>query len=70
MYVYPQSQKEVAIRLGLPEVIYQTIELTNPQLEYGKKGENHVLTLRDAQQKLEVKVTLHPENFKQLKQQL
>ncbi len=70
LYVYPQSQKEVAIRLGLQEVIYQTIELTNPQLEYGKKGENHVVTLRDAQQKLEVKVTLNPENFKQLKQQL
>jgi hypothetical protein len=39
-------------------------------LEYSPAGENHILTLRDAQQQLEVKVTLSAENLKQLKQQM
>ncbi|HEY9849792.1 MAG TPA: hypothetical protein V6D28_10060 [Leptolyngbyaceae cyanobacterium] len=70
LYVYPQSQKEVVIQIGLPEVIYQKIEITNSQFEFKEKDGNHFLIFRDAQQKLEVKVTLSPEHLQQLKQQL
>lgn len=70
LYVYPQSQKEVAIRVALPEVIYQKLELNNPQIEYGKQVESHILTLRDPNQLLEVKVRLSLEAIHQLKQQL
>jgi len=41
--------------------------LKNPQLEYSPAGQNHILTL-DAQQQLELKVTLSPDNLKHLKQ--
>ncbi|MBW4577015.1 MAG: hypothetical protein KME08_17210, partial [Aphanothece sp. CMT-3BRIN-NPC111] len=70
IYIYPQSQKEVVIRVGLPEIIYQTIEIGNPQLQLTSVGEHYLLTLRDTQQQLQVKVTLSPENLNQMKQML
>lgn len=70
LYIYPQSQKELVIRVGIPEVVYQTIELKNPQLQMTAAGENYILSLRDTQQNLQVKVTLSPENLYQLKQQM
>jgi hypothetical protein len=44
--------------------------MKNPQLEYSLVGENHLLTLRDSEQKLEVKVTLDPDSFSQMKEKL
>lgn len=70
LYIYPQSQREVAIRVGLREPIYQRFELKNPQIESSQKDEDWILTLRDRNQLLEVKVTLNTENIQQLKQQL
>ena len=68
LYIYPQSQREVAIRVGLKAAIYQRFELNNPQVEYNQVGEGCLLTLRDTEQLLEVKVNLNPENLQQLKQ--
>lgn len=70
LYIYPQSQKEVVIRVGIPEIVYQTIELKNPQIQISAAGENYILSLRDEQQHLQVKVSLSPANLDQLKQQL
>jgi len=56
--------------VGLPSILYQTIEIKNPQLEYSLAGQNHILTLRDAQQQLELKITLSQDELNQLKQQL
>lgn len=70
LYIYPQSQKEVVYRVGIPEVVYQTLEIKNPQLELVAVGENYLLTLRDNVQKIEVKTTLSPENIDRIKQQL
>lgn len=70
LYIYPQSQKEVVIRVGLPEVIYQKIELKNPQVEYSQKDETCILSLRDEDQLLEVQVILSREIINQLKQQI
>lgn len=67
IYIYPQSQKELVIRVGIPEIIYQKMELKNPQMQVTAAGENQILTLRDTQQQVEVKVTLSPENLNQLK---
>lgn len=58
------------IRAGLPEILYETVEIENPQWQYSSVGSNHILTLQDAQQQLEVKVTLSSDNFNQLKAQL
>jgi len=70
LYIFPQSQKELVIRVGFPSIPYQTISLTNPQYSYHAVGNNYILTLQDATQQLEVKVTLSPENLKQLLRQL
>lgn len=70
LYVYPQSQKELVIRVGIPEIIYQKIELKNPQLQLNSVGENKILTLQDAKQQIEVKVTLSPPLLDQLRQLL
>jgi hypothetical protein len=70
LYIFPQSQNQLVIRVGLPEILYQTIEMKNPQLEYSPAGQNHILILRDPQQQLELKVTLSADNLSQLKQQL
>jgi len=70
LYIYPQSQKELVIRVGIPEIVYQKIEVTNPQWQGTKARENYILTLRDKQQQLEVKLTLSADNLAQLKEQL
>lgn len=70
LYIFPQSQKQLVIRVGVPQIVYETIEMKNPQLEYSSVGENHSLTLRDAEQKLEIKVILSSHLLQQLKQQL
>ncbi|MBE9127708.1 MULTISPECIES: hypothetical protein [unclassified Coleofasciculus] len=70
LYIYPQSQKNLVIRVGIPETVYQKIELANPQWESSKAGENHILILRDKQQQIEVRVMLSPDNRDKLKDQL
>ncbi len=70
LYIFPQSQPELVIRVGLFSIPYQTISLTNPQYSYNPVGSNYILILQDATQQLEVKVTLSPENLKQLLRQL
>ncbi len=70
LYIFPQSQRQLVIRVGTPQIVYETIEVKNPQMEYSPTGENHTLTLRDAEQKLEIKVILSSKLLQQLKQQL
>ena len=70
LYIFPQSQNQLVIRVGLPEILYEIIEMRNPHWQSSSGGNNHILTLRDAQQQLEVKVTLSPDNLSQLRQQL
>lgn len=70
LYIFPQSQKQLVIRVALPQIKYETIEIVNPQMDYNLVGENYLLTLRDAEQRLEVKVTLSPDDCDRLKQQL
>jgi hypothetical protein len=70
LFIYPQSQKELVIRVSTPEIIYQKIEITNPQWQGTSVGDNYILILRDERQKLEIKFTLSPANLDQLKQQL
>jgi len=70
LYIFPQSQKELVIRVESSSFQYQTLEMRDPQYLYSLSGENHILSLRDGTQMLEVKVTLTPENLKQLMRQL
>ncbi|MBW4666914.1 MAG: hypothetical protein KME60_05585 [Cyanomargarita calcarea GSE-NOS-MK-12-04C] len=70
LYIFPQSQKELVIRVGLRLIPYQTISLINPQYSYKKFGENYLLEIRDTTQQLDVKITLSLENLKQLLREL
>lgn len=69
LYIYPQSQREVVIRVGLPQVIYQQVKLSNPQIALGTSGDQQILTVRDEAQRLEIQIVLSPEALTQLKQQ-
>lgn len=67
LYVYPQLESELVIRIGIPEVKYQTLDLNNPEIAL--EGDN-ILLLWDADQELEFKITLSNENIVKLKELL
>lgn len=67
LYIYPQTQKELIIRVTLSEVKYQTLELKKPEINF---AENRTLILRDNQQRVEVKVALSADHLKQLNEWL
>lgn len=70
LYIYPQSQKELVIRVGIPEIIYQKFAIANPKIAYAGAGEQHTLLLRDSKQQIEIKVTLDAANLQALRDKL
>jgi hypothetical protein len=70
LFIYPQSQHQLVIRVAVPQIEYQTIELDNPEIA-GATSEGHAIVIfRDETQQLEIKAKLSPERVKQLKQEL
>lgn len=67
LYVYPLLESELIIRIGIPAVKYQTLDLNNPEIAL---GENNILLLWDADRELEIKIALSGENFAKLKELL
>ncbi len=61
LYIYPASQAQVVIRIAIPQVKYQVVDLNNPQIAANSGEENFLLLLRDSQQKIEVKLNLSSE---------
>lgn len=70
LYIYPQSQREVVIRVGLPQVVYQKVKINNPEWAVTTTTGGSSLILRDPAKRLEIQVNLSAENLAQLKQQL
>lgn len=66
LYIFPQTQSQVVIRVSLPETVYQKINLSNPQLAATIKNGQAIILLRDAAEKLEIKVTLDRVRVNQL----
>ena len=66
LYIYPQSQEQVVICVGPPQVVYQIIELNNPQIIGKAVGDNYLLLLRDIEQKLDVKINLNSQKLEEL----
>jgi hypothetical protein len=58
LYIYPQSQAQVVICVSIPQIVYQTIEVNNPQIATMARSDGRLLLLRDTQQQLELKITL------------
>jgi hypothetical protein len=70
LYIYPQSQRGVVLRVALPQVIYQQIKITQPQLTITQAAGQSLLIVKDETQHLEIQVSLSPEQIADLKQQL
>jgi len=70
LYIFPQSQKEVVIRVELPQVALQTVFMKNPQWQVAPNGDNYLLTLRDERQQVVVQATFDSTQMNRLKQQL
>jgi len=58
LYIYSQAQRQVVMRVAVPGIRYQTLELTNPEIAGAATESGCLLLLRDAQQQLEVKLNL------------
>ncbi|MEG4531372.1 hypothetical protein [Microcoleus sp. D2_18a_D3] len=67
LYIYPQLESELVIRVGIPEVKYQTLELNNPEIAL---GEENMLLLWESDQELEIKIYFSDKNFAKLKELL
>lgn len=70
LYVFPQSQSQVVIRIQLPETIYQKLNLKNPQIAATFKNGEGIILLRDEREKLEIKLTLDGDKLNQLRERL
>lgn len=68
LYIFPQSQKELVMRVGLPELVYQKVTLQASQWQYN--ANTQTLTVRDGLQQLEIQIAVTPESLANLKQQL
>jgi hypothetical protein len=58
------------LRVALPQVIYQQIKITQPQLTITQAAGQSLLIVKDETQHLEIQVSLSPEQIADLKQQL
>jgi hypothetical protein len=67
LYVYPQSQQNLVIRVGLPEIEYRKLKLNISEIEI--EGDRLIIA-RDGTQLIEVQLTLSPEQIAQLKRDL
>jgi hypothetical protein len=68
LYIYPQTQRSVVIRVALPHVEYQQVKITQPQMTMTQTNGQTMLVIRDPLQQLEIQVNLSPENLAELKQ--
>ena len=66
LYIFPQSQKQLVIRAGVPELKYDKVLLKNPDIVVEKGA----IAFRDNRQLVEVKVSLSEEGFEELKKKL
>ena len=70
LYVFPQSQQVLVLRITLPQVAYENITVKNPQISLGTVDNYSVLTLKDDAKCIKVQVLLSPEALLDLKSKL
>ncbi|MDJ0592569.1 MAG: hypothetical protein QNJ72_21690 [Pleurocapsa sp. MO_226.B13] len=70
LYIVPQSQSQVVISISLPGVVYQKLNLDNPQIAATTKDGCGIILLRDEAEKLEIKVTLDRDKLNLLRDRL
>ncbi len=67
LYLYPQLEPDMVIRIGISEVKYQTLEIKNVEIAL---GEDNIMLLWDPEQELEIKIALSSENIVKLQELL
>ena len=70
LYIYPKSQPDLVIRVGLPEVTYQTVTVVASQCKLTMGQGKCQLQIVDKAQGLKVAIQLSAEQIYALKQQL
>ena len=70
LLIVPQSQSKVVININLPKMIYQKIDLVNPQIAATTKNNQGIILLADESQKLEIRVTLDWDRLELLRDRL
>ena len=66
LYIFPKSQQQLVIRVGLPKVKYQKIKINNPEVFVAQ----NIILFQDAKQLLEVQIKLNSTQLNQLKEKL
>ncbi len=70
LYIYPKSQPDLVIRVGLPEVTYQTIKIDVSESKVAAKPGGCTISVWDKTQGVKVDMTLSAAQLATLKQQL
>lgn len=69
--VLPSSGKNYQLRITLPKIVYQKIQLSDPQFgSLIQSDGDAVLLFRDEKQRLEIQIDLNSDNVSLLKQKL
>jgi hypothetical protein len=66
LYIYSQAQRNLVIRVTKCEEVYQTYTLSDPQIAGAEMRDRYILLFRDADQKIEVKLTLDRQSVEKL----
>ena len=67
LYVFPQSQQGLVLRITLPQLVYQTITLKDPDISTSALETYQVLTFKDDDKRIKVQIALSPETLLGLK---
>ena len=70
LYIYLQSRDNVLIKIWRPQIDYEVISLNNCKIASQQVGKNLVMLLQDPEQKLEVNLSLTPDQQLYLLSQL
>lgn len=70
LYIYPQSQRQVVIQVGVPGFKYTTVSLQDPELLVSGSGEEKMLVMRDRARQIAVQLSLTPSTLEKLKELL
>lgn len=68
LYIYPQSQPKVVIRVGIPNVRYTTLSMKEPELSITESGGERILLMRDRDRQIAVKLPLTPNTLTRLQE--
>ena len=67
LYIFPESQQQMVLRVEYPQPKYEIVELNDPDVAVGK---NRTILFRDNQQLIEVKINLSLDKLTLLKSKL